>query len=65
LDRLRDHFATKMKTTPDATAFKVVSDRIDAHGAAFRDAAAQIASIDTLKSFMKDIRAQSTAVRMN
>jgi hypothetical protein len=65
LTRLRDHFTGKMKTTADANAFTVVSDRIDAHGAAFRDAAAQIASVDTLKSFMKDIRAQSTPVRMN
>ncbi len=62
LDRLRQHFAAKMKTTPDANAFAVVSDRIDTHGAAFRDAAAQIASIDTLKSFMKDIRAQRVAM---
>ena len=61
LDRLRQHFLTKMKATSDANAFLVVSDRIDAHGAAFRDAAAQIASVDTLKSFMKDIRAQSVA----
>ncbi len=65
LTRLRDHFTAKMKTTPDGNAFTVVSDKIDAHGAAFRDAAAQIASVDTLKSFMKDIRAQSTPVRMN
>ncbi|HWA04225.1 MAG TPA: hypothetical protein VG819_11950 [Rhizomicrobium sp.] len=58
LDRLREHFRPKMKTGPDAHAFDVVSDRIDAHGAGFRDAAAQVASIDTLKSFMKDMRAQ-------
>jgi len=63
LDRLRDHFSAKMKSTPDASAFRVVSDRIDAHGAAFRDAAAQIASVDTLKNFMKDIRAQNSAAR--
>lgn len=65
LNRLRDHFAPKMRTTPDAASFKAVSGRIDAHGAAFRDAAAQIASIDTLKTFMKDMHAQSAAVRMN
>jgi hypothetical protein len=65
LDRLRDHFSAKMKNTPDANAFKVVSDRIDTHGVAFRDTAAQIASVDTLKNFMKDIRAQSTAARTN
>ena len=58
LARLREHFAPKMAATPDANAFAVVSARIDAHGVAFRDAAAQVASIDTLKSFMKDIRAQ-------
>jgi hypothetical protein len=34
----------------------VVSDRIDMHGLAFRNAAAEIASIDTLKAFMKDIK---------
>jgi hypothetical protein len=65
LDRLREHFTAKMRATPDASAFKAVSDRIDAHGAAFREAAAQIASIDTLKSFMKDLRAQSAAARVN
>ncbi|HEX4293188.1 MAG TPA: hypothetical protein VHZ29_03575 [Rhizomicrobium sp.] len=65
LDRLRAHFAPKMKSTPDATGFEIVSQRIDAHGVAFRDAAAQVASIDTLQSFMKDIRAQSAAARTN
>jgi hypothetical protein len=56
VDRLRDHFGSKMKTSPDASAFAVVAQRIDAHGVAFRDAAAQIASIDTLQTFMKDFR---------
>jgi len=65
LDRLRAHFSPKMKTAPDDAAFEVVSQRIDAHGVAFRDAAAQVASIDTLQSFMKDIRAQSAAARTN
>ena len=65
LDRLRDHFAPKMKAGPDSGAFDVVSARIDAHGLAFRDAAAQVASIDTLQSLMKDIHAQSAGVRTN
>jgi hypothetical protein len=56
LERLRTHFAAKMKSSPDGNAFQVVSERIDLHGLAFRNAAAQIASIDTLKAFMKDIR---------
>ncbi len=48
LDRLRERFAAKMKVSPDGTAFAVVAQSIDAHGVAFRDAAAQIASVDTL-----------------
>jgi hypothetical protein len=56
LDRLRDHFAAKMKASPDANAFAVIAQRIDEHGVAFRDRAAQIASIDTLQAFMKDFK---------
>jgi hypothetical protein len=63
LERLREHFSPKMKSGPDSGAFEIVSARIDAHGIAFRDAAAQVASIDTLQSLMKDIRAQG--VRTN
>jgi hypothetical protein len=56
LDRLRDRFGPKMKASPDGSAFAVVAQRIDSHGTAFRDQAAQIASIDTLQTFMKDFR---------
>jgi hypothetical protein len=56
LDRLREHFAPKMTASPDGSAFAVVAQAIDAHGVAFRDTAAQIASIDTLQTFMKDFR---------
>lgn len=56
LDRLRDHFAPKMKSSRDGNAFAVIAQRIDEHGVAFRDKAAQIASIDTLQAFMKDFR---------
>jgi hypothetical protein len=56
LDRLRDRFGPKMAASPDGSAFAVVAQRIDAHGTAFRDQAAQIASIDTLQTFMKDFR---------
>ncbi len=65
LDRVREHFGAKMKTGPDARAFEVVSDRIDDHGIAFRNAAAQVASIDVLQSFMKDLRAQTTMAATN
>jgi hypothetical protein len=54
LDRLRQNFAPKMAGTPDASAFQVLSQSIAMHGLAFRDAAAQIASVDTLQAFMKD-----------
>jgi hypothetical protein len=54
LERLRAHFGAKMKGTPDANIFAVLSERIDLHGLAFRDAAAKIASVDTLQAFMKD-----------
>ena len=56
LDRLRTHFAAKMKAGPDASAFTVVTQRIDTQGVAFRDVAGKIASIDTLESFMKDFK---------
>lgn len=54
LDRLRQHFAPKMQNTPDGNAFAVLAQEIDMHGLAFRDAAAKIASVDTLQAFMKD-----------
>ncbi|HEY0281546.1 MAG TPA: hypothetical protein VGC27_02855 [Rhizomicrobium sp.] len=56
LERLRERFAAKMKESRDANAFDVVTQRIDMHGLAFRDAAAKVASIDTLRAFMKDLQ---------
>ncbi|MDE1987573.1 MAG: hypothetical protein KGJ28_13610 [Alphaproteobacteria bacterium] len=56
LERIRDHFGAKMKGTPDGNAFAVVTTRIDMHGLAFRDAAAKVASIDTLTTFMQDLQ---------
>ena len=56
LERIRDHFMAKMKTTPDAPAFAVITQRIDLHGMAFRDVAAQVASVDSLTAFMKDLQ---------
>jgi hypothetical protein len=54
LARVRSHFEAKMKGTQDGNLFAVLSSDIDQHGLAFRDAAAKIASVDTLESFMKD-----------
>jgi hypothetical protein len=65
IDRLRDRFAGKMAGTPDANAFAVLSQSIDLHGIAFRDAAARIASVDTLESFMKDFNRRHDVVATN
>jgi len=56
LDRLREHFAAKMKTSPDASSFAVVTAGIDTQGTAFRDLAGKIAAIDTLETFMQDFK---------
>jgi hypothetical protein len=61
LDRLRQNFGPKMTGTPDASAFAVLAQSIAMHGLAFRDAAAQIASVDTLQSFMRDFSKRHAA----
>ena len=65
VDRLREHFASKMTGTPDAKSFAVLSQSIGQHGIAFRDAAASIASVDTLESFMKDFNKRHDQVPTN
>ncbi|HXJ03257.1 MAG TPA: hypothetical protein VNH44_18710 [Micropepsaceae bacterium] len=61
LDKLRGHYGDKMKTSPDAKAFAIVSENIDRQGVAFRDLAKQIASVDTLQAFMADFKKQGAA----
>jgi len=61
LDRLHDHFAAKMEKSADASAFAVVTQKIDEQGVAFRDMAGKIASVDTLESFMKDFKSHYDA----
>jgi hypothetical protein len=63
LARIRTHFAPKMKATPDANLFTVLSADIDQHGLAFRDAAARIASVDTLQAFMKDFNKRNSGAK--
>ena len=63
LDRLRTDFAARMKSTPDANLFAVLSASIEAQGLAFREAAAKIAAIDTLKSFMQDFSKRNSDVK--
>ena len=50
-----------MKTTPDANIFAVLSAPVDQHGMAFREAAAKIAAVDTLQTFMRDFARRKDA----
>ena len=65
LERLRKNFTPRMTNTPDASAFAVLTQNIDMHGLAFRQAAAQIASVDTLTTFMKDFSKRHDTVVTN
>ena len=65
LDRLRERFAPKMKGTNDASAFAVLAAPIELHGIAFRDAARQIAQVDTLAAFMKDFGKRKQILALN
>jgi hypothetical protein len=55
----------KMKASKDAAAFTVVTQNISAQGAAFRDQAGQVASIDTLEAFMKDFKKRYDSAAVN
>lgn len=55
LNRVRARYTTKMNATPDGKAFGIVTQRTDMRGLAFRQAAAQVAAIDTLKGYMKEL----------
>lgn len=61
LERLRTRFGARMRGTPDANIFAVLSAPLDQHGLAFRDAAAKIAAVDTLQAFMKDFARRKDA----
>lgn len=65
LERLRVNFMPKMTGTPDASAFSVLSQNIELHGIAFRDAARQIAQVDTLATFMKDFSKRKQILALN
>ncbi len=65
LDRLRAHFGPKMKSSPDASAFAVVTQKIDTQGVAFRDMAGKIASVDTLEGFMQDFKKRFDTAKAN
>jgi len=55
LGRMREKYAAKMASTPDARAFDVVSAPIGASSDEFRSVAGKVASIDTLDAFLGDL----------
>lgn len=65
LQRIRDRYTPKMKASTDFSTFAVLAADIDAHGVAFRNAAAQIAQVDTLQNFMKDFSKRHQQVASN
>jgi hypothetical protein len=54
-----------MKSSPDASAFAVVTQNIDLQGVAFRDMAGKIASVDTLEGFMQDFKKRFETAKAN
>ena len=56
LDRLRQKFEAKIAGTPDESAFVVVTRPLNRDSIAFRNLAREIASIDTLESFLERFR---------
>lgn len=58
LDRLRGKYMTKMADSPNAHTFDVVTRPIQSQGGEFRQVAKEIASIDTMRQFLQEYRAQ-------
>jgi tetratricopeptide (TPR) repeat protein len=56
LARFRERYAGKMGEGPNRRAFDVITEPLAATGADFRDAAHAIAAVDTLGSFLRDLR---------
>jgi tetratricopeptide (TPR) repeat protein len=54
--RFRERYAPKMADGPDSRAFDVVSSPVGPGSAEFRAVASNVASIDTLVSFLRDMR---------
>jgi tetratricopeptide (TPR) repeat protein len=58
LARFRERYVGKMSDGPDRRAFDVVTEPVDASGADFRAIAHSVAAVDTLSSFLRDLRAR-------
>lgn len=58
LARLHEKYSAKMADGPDARAFNVVSSPIGTSGAEFQDVARRVGAVDTLTTFLREIRAR-------
>ena len=58
LARFRERYLSKMGEGPDARAFEVVTAPIESTGTEFGAIARSIAAVDTLESFLRDLRAR-------
>ena len=58
LERLREKYAAKMADGPDRRAFDVVSAPVGTDGQEFQNVARRVASVDTLNTFLRDMRAR-------
>jgi hypothetical protein len=56
LGRLREKYAAKLADTPDRHAFEVVSAPTGADGKEFKDVARAVGGMNTLDSFLRDMR---------
>ena len=58
ISRLKEKYAAKMADGPDRRQFEVVTGGYGTNSAEFRDVVRSIASVDTLESFLRDMRAR-------
>ena len=56
LDRFRGKYAPKMADSTDRHAFEIVTAPFAASGGEFREVARQVAAVDTLEAFLRDMR---------
>jgi len=56
LARFRERYGAKIEEGPHKLAFQVVTDPMGATGADFKDVARMVASINTLDTFLRDLR---------
>jgi len=58
LDRFRQKYAAKMGEGPDRRAFEVATSRAAVDSAEFAEIARKVSAVDTLESFLRDVRAR-------